>query len=115
MFYGVDTSDCPLPCRTFSTEVKFISESDDYHGLVLNFLPTVEVDNLDLIWLIILSHLEGDHNGDDDTDPEQLHVGRKILTRLLQDPQRLRHPFRLLKTTKDSLHFSDDPYHPLDK
>ena len=76
MFYGVDTSDCPLPCRTFSTEVKFISESDEYHGLVLNFLPTVEVDNLDLIWLIIVSHVnwEGDHNEDDDTDPEQLHV-----------------------------------------
>ena len=79
MFYGVDTSDCPLPCRIFSTEVKFISESDEYHGLVLNFLPTVEVDNLDLIWLIILSHVnwEGDHNEDDDTDPEQLHVRRK--------------------------------------
>ena len=28
--YGNDRSDCPLPCKTFSTEVKFVSETDEY-------------------------------------------------------------------------------------
>ena len=48
LFFGVDQSDCPLPCVTFSTEVKYLSRMDSsmdsfVSGIQLNFLPTVEV------------------------------------------------------------------------
>ena len=44
LFFGVDQSDCPIPCVTFSTEVKYLSTMDSYpSGIQLNFLPTVEV------------------------------------------------------------------------
>ena len=46
LFLGVDPSDCPLPCRTFSTEVKFFSKLDELVGFGLFFLPTVEVDKV---------------------------------------------------------------------
>ena len=48
LFLGVDPSDCPLPCRTFSTEVKFFSKLDELVGFGLFFLPTVEVDKAPL-------------------------------------------------------------------
>ena len=44
LFFGLDQSDCPLPCATFSTEVNFLSRVDlDTSGIEINFLPTVEV------------------------------------------------------------------------
>ena len=49
MFLGVDSSDCPLPCRTFSTEVKFFSKLDELVGFGLFFLPTVEVGKVPLV------------------------------------------------------------------
>ena len=47
LYLGSDSSDCPLPCITFSTEVRFISETDDdYIGMYLDFLPTVKVKKI---------------------------------------------------------------------
>ena len=44
LFFGLDQSDCPLPCATFSTEVNFLSRVDlDTSGIEINFLPSVEV------------------------------------------------------------------------
>ena len=45
LFFGVDPSDCPLPCKTFSTEVKYFYQSDEHLGISLSFLSTVEVVN----------------------------------------------------------------------
>ena len=44
LFFGLDQSDCPLPCATISTEVKFLSGFDqDTPGVDINFIPIVEV------------------------------------------------------------------------
>ena len=44
LFFGLDQSDCPLPCATISTEVKFLSRVDqDTHGVDINIIPIVEV------------------------------------------------------------------------
>ena len=45
LFFGVDPSDCPLPCKTFSTEVKYFYQLDEHLGISLSFLSTVEVVN----------------------------------------------------------------------
>ena len=40
LFFGVDQSDCPLPCVTFSTEVKYLSRmNSNDSGIQLYFLP----------------------------------------------------------------------------
>ena len=45
LFFGTDTSDCSLPCETFSTETKLTSTvSSDYIGFGLTFKETVEVN-----------------------------------------------------------------------
>ena len=55
LFLGIDPNDCPLPCRTFSTEVKLYLELDEYFAIYLNFLPTVEVNGLIQFSFIIIS------------------------------------------------------------
>ena len=55
LFFGVDPSDCPLPCKTFSTEVKYSDESDQQFGIYLSFLPTVEVVNFILFSFVMIS------------------------------------------------------------
>ena len=42
-FYGVEASDCPLPCTTFSTDTKLANKANDGLGFVLEFQQTVEV------------------------------------------------------------------------
>ena len=44
LFFGTDTSDCSLPCETFSTETKLTSINSDYTGFGLTYKETVEVD-----------------------------------------------------------------------
>ena len=51
LYLGSDSSDCPLPCTTFSTEVKISSEVDEYLGFGLNFLSTVQVTNALILFL----------------------------------------------------------------
>ena len=55
LFYGLDPPDCPLPCRTFSTEIKFSSKWDELVGFGLYFLPTVEVDKVPLLVILSIS------------------------------------------------------------
>ena len=43
VFYGVETSDCPLPCTTFSTDTKLANKANDGLGFALEFQQTVEV------------------------------------------------------------------------
>ena len=45
LYFGVDQSDCPLPCTTVTSEVKFLSRLEWEHGggVSFSFLPTVEV------------------------------------------------------------------------
>ena len=43
LFFGVDSSGCPLPCEMFSTETKITSTNLDYVGFGIYFQQTVEV------------------------------------------------------------------------
>ena len=46
-FFGLDQSDCPLPCATFSSEVKILSTIYlDTPGVEISFLPTMEVKSI---------------------------------------------------------------------
>ena len=43
LFFGIDASDCSLPCETFSTETKLTSTiNSDYTGFSLTYKETVE-------------------------------------------------------------------------
>ena len=44
LFIGVDPSNCPLPCSTFSAEIKLLSILETPKSkMILDFLPTIEV------------------------------------------------------------------------
>ena len=43
LYVGAAPSDCPLPCTTFSTETRRISDMDEYLGFAVIFENNVEV------------------------------------------------------------------------
>ena len=45
---GMDTSDCPLPCTTFSTDTKLANKINDGRGFALEFKQTMEVSWVDI-------------------------------------------------------------------
>ena len=52
LWKGIEESDCPLPCETFSTETKRIisNKNQDYDGYSINFDQNVEVKSERLIF-----------------------------------------------------------------
>ena len=46
--YGMETSDCPLPCTTISTDAKLANKMNDGLGFALEFKQTVEVSGVDI-------------------------------------------------------------------
>ena len=46
LFYGIETSKCPLPCTTFTTDTKLAKIVDDSIGFSFTFQRTVEVSIL---------------------------------------------------------------------
>ena len=52
LFKGYDTSDCPNPCKTFSTNSKFVSGhrwDKNLTSVTIKFLPTVRVTKTDFV------------------------------------------------------------------
>ena len=43
LYVGAAPSDCPLPCTTFATETRRISDMDEYLGFAVIFENNVEV------------------------------------------------------------------------
>ena len=48
---GMDTSNCPLPCTTFSTETKLANKINDGLGFALELKQTVEVSWVDITYI----------------------------------------------------------------
>ena len=95
LYLGSDSSDCPLPCATFSTEAKVSSEVDEYLGFLLNFVSTVQVTFLNL------SPLHPDRTHD-------IHFCQIILTFVEKIPKSF-HPYRTCDKVFHSAHPTDGP------
>ena len=50
LFAGSETSDCALPCTTFNTETRFLSEyASTSNAVFIMFSPTVEVTTTNFV------------------------------------------------------------------
>ena len=43
VFYGIETSDCPIPCTTISTDTKLSNTIADQQGFAIEFQQIVQV------------------------------------------------------------------------
>ena len=64
LFFGVDPSNCPLPCSTFSAEIKLLQMVESpKSNMILDFLPIIEVmviSSKSLFWADFCQWCSGD-------------------------------------------------------